>query len=98
MRGPRRWRQERKTYLMRHYGITVAQYNKMLKRQHGRCAICKRPPRSRHLSVDHDHISGRIRGLLDYRCNRFIVGRHRDGRLLQEAADYLNSDFDGRFI
>lgn len=42
------------------------------------CAICKKPEKSfkRRLSVDHNHRTGKIRGLLCYRCNRFIVGKH----------------------
>jgi len=60
----RRWR-----YLEKKYGITKGRYNVLLKQQHGRCAICHRPPKKRRLSVDHDHKTGRIRGLLCYKCN-----------------------------
>lgn len=43
-----------------------------------RCAICKTPrdPAKNALSVDHNHRTSRIRGLLCYRCNKFLVGRH----------------------
>jgi len=50
----------------------------MFKKQNGVCAICKQPEtRKRHnkvdnLSVDHDHSTGKIRGLLCYRCNLLI--------------------------
>lgn len=42
------------------------------------CAICKRPRSDfkNKLSVDHDHKSGKIRGLLCFQCNKFKVGRH----------------------
>lgn len=46
--------------------------------EHGdKCAICKKPSSEfkKRLSVDHSHKSGRIRGLLCYRCNKFLVGR-----------------------
>jgi Recombination endonuclease VII len=47
--------------------------------KHGdHCAMCKKPGSafSKKLSVDHNHKTNAIRGLLCYRCNRFILGRH----------------------
>lgn len=41
--------------LQRLYGITLADYNKMLENQGRACAICRRPPATLPLSVDHDH-------------------------------------------
>lgn len=41
--------------LIRTYGITLVDYNQMLVAQNGVCAICRRPPRTRALNVDHDH-------------------------------------------
>lgn len=46
---------------------------------HGdQCAICKKPRSAfkNRLSLDHNHRSGKIRGLLCYRCNKFFVGRN----------------------
>lgn len=84
---------KRDKYLRRKYGIDESIYRKMLKDQGGKCAVCRRPPKAgKNLHVDHDHVSGRIRGLLDFRCNRGLVGRHRDGTLLRAAADYLDRD------
>jgi hypothetical protein len=79
----------RDSYLRVKWGITEEQYNGILKQQRGGCAICERPPTTVSLAVDHDHITGRIRGLLCYRCNHFLVGRHRDPDLVQRIADYL---------
>lgn len=53
--------------------FTVRQYNTMLKRQGGVCALCGKPPKSRRLDVDHDHkkpMGANIRGLLCRHCNR----------------------------
>lgn len=47
--------------------------------KHGNaCSICEKPRSAfkKNLSVDHNHRSGKIRGLLCYRCNKFLVGRH----------------------
>ncbi len=51
------------------YGITVEQYDAMLRQQNGLCAICGRAPKRFRLAVDHDHETGEIRGLLCTRCN-----------------------------
>lgn len=46
--------------------------------QHGCCAICKKPEShfKMRLAVDHNHKTGQVRGLLCYRCNKFVVGRN----------------------
>jgi hypothetical protein len=63
--------------LFRLYGIGVDQYNAMLQAQNGVCAICGKEETSqvkghvkRTLAVDHDHATGKVRGLLCARCNR----------------------------
>lgn len=57
--------------------------------KHGdHCAICKRPRSDfkNKLSVDHNHVTSKIRGLLCFYCNKFRVGRHN----LQSAKDVYN--------
>lgn len=65
--------QVRETRLRRSYGITHVDYERILKRQAGRCAICRRATasdrRSKRLGVDHDHATGAVRGLLCGACN-----------------------------
>jgi len=56
----------------RQLGVTADMYAAMLAEQGGGCAVCGRPPRTRRLHVDHDHATGRVRGLLCYRCNRAL--------------------------
>ena len=71
-------------------GVTSADYDRMLAAQGGVCAICGSPPKTRRLHVDHDHATGKVRGLLCHRCNRalptWIVPRW-----LYAAAAYLHS-------
>lgn len=62
--------------LVKKYNITLEQYNEMLALQNGVCDICKEPETRRHqngtlcrLAVDHDHNTGKVRGLLCWRCN-----------------------------
>ena len=51
-------------------GIPLAEYDALLAAQGGGCAICGNPPKTRRLHVDHDHKTGKVRGLLCHRCNR----------------------------
>lgn len=58
----------------RRYGLLPGQYQTMLANQAGRCFICGgRPAPSRRLSVDHDHATGDVRGLLCDPCNTFLA-------------------------
>jgi hypothetical protein len=55
------------------YKLSLEGYNRMAFEQDNKCAICKRPaPESKRLHVDHNHATGRIRGLLCNRCNTAI--------------------------
>ena len=81
---------DRDLYLRRIYGITLAQYDQILEAQGGVCAVCGEPPKGLRLSVDHDHQTGIVRGLLCWFDNQKVIGRHRDGSRLRAAADYLD--------
>lgn len=63
----------RKIKLRYRYGIEAEEYDRLLKSQDGRCAICRTDrPGGRYndkLLIDHDHATGKIRGLLCQRCN-----------------------------
>jgi len=84
-------------HLRRKYGITPAQYDEMFARQGGVCAVCGRPPMTRRLAVDHDHVTKRVRGLLCFHCNKYLVGKLNVGTAKLVLA-YLDSDFDGRTL
>lgn len=75
------------------YGITAEEYWAIHAAQGGRCAICgKGTGATKRLSIDHDHESGIVRGLLDSNCNVHVLGHLRDSReALQRAIDYLDS-------
>ena len=80
----------RDKYLAR-YGITHDEYEKMLAAQNGVCAICQGEETKRwtHFSVDHNHETGEVRGLLCHTCNTGL-GQFQDSpELLAEAANYL---------
>jgi hypothetical protein len=60
---------QRRCVLALRYGITVEQYDALFIAQSGRCGMCGSPPRKYRLGVDHDHATGRVRGLLCNGCN-----------------------------
>jgi hypothetical protein len=74
------------------FGITLEEYDKMLRQQKGRCAICRRPPKTHRLSVDHIHGTKIIRGLLCVRCNRGIGLFWDDPEIFLRVVDYLRKE------
>jgi hypothetical protein len=83
--------------LQKKYNITLEKYNKILDEQHGVCAICGKKEPLKHfkskqsysLSVDHNHKTGKVRGLLCSNCN-FIIGHSREKiSVFQQAIIYL---------
>ena len=86
----------RKYTLRKAFGITVEEYDAILVEQGGACAICGFKPtyaggytHGKNLAVDHDHATGRIRGLLCDLCNR-AMGQFKDNAdVLRKAIAYL---------
>lgn len=60
------------------YGITPEEYQRIFRRQGGRCGICKARPRTIRFAVDHDHQTGAVRGILCKRCNHDLLGGGHD--------------------
>lgn len=75
------------------YGISVEEYETLLEQQNGRCAICGTNPIGKSapintLCIDHDHATGRVRGLLCNSCN-LAIGYLKTPEGLDAAASYL---------
>jgi hypothetical protein len=84
MNNPEKYRiSQQNTDFRRHYGISLEYYNSMLAEQGGRCAICGSQAGKRRLSVDHDHTTNEIRGLLCTDCN-FGLG------ILVDSIEHIN--------
>ena len=78
-------------YLKSNYGITPEQWHEMSEAQGHVCAICGKIDKVRRLSVDHDHVTGKVRGLLCGGCNKSIghLGDSVEG--LMRAVKYIES-------
>lgn len=83
----------RNKWYMYNYGITLDDYNRMLKTQNNRCAICNDTETGRkdikYFNVDHCHTTGKVRGLLCHGCNSGIGNMKDDVELLEKAIAYL---------
>lgn len=79
------------SYLKRTYGITLADYGRMLEDQGGGCAICGRTvaEEGRRLAVDHNHETGEVCGLLCGGCNKGIGGLQDNSVVVRAALLYL---------
>lgn len=81
------------------YNLTLESYTKMYKHQQGLCAICSKPilehgsvqDKYNMSCVDHNHVTGKVRGLLCHSCNR-ALGLFQDSpELLEKAKLYLEN-------
>jgi hypothetical protein len=71
------------------YGLTQADYERMLREQKGMCLFCHRRP-ARGLVVDHDHATNRVRGLLCDKCNSGLGFFEDDAARMRTGADYID--------
>jgi hypothetical protein len=83
------------------YGLSIEQYEELLRKQNGVCAICGKPESTKkRLSIDHDHSCcpglkscGKcIRGLLCFRCNAGLGNLDDSIRRLERALKYLREN------
>lgn len=88
----------RKQNLKRKYGLTLEDYDILLKEQDYKCKICSfeetafefNSQRIKSLAVDHDHKTNKVRGLLCHKCNLGLGHFNDDINLLQSAIKYLD--------
>lgn len=102
-RSEKRRQDQRRTYIQRTYGVSLNYLEGLLNEQDGRCAICRKHWRDckaakhsrhdnvflQHLYVDHDHDTGRVRGLLCNNCNCAIAFLKEDIDRIQYVEAYL---------
>ena len=84
--------------LKRAFGIGLADYHRMFAEQGGCCAICKTNDTGKRkaFAIDHNHITGAVRGLLCSNCNTGIGNLRDDIGLLKDAIQYLEAHSQGK--
>jgi hypothetical protein len=81
---------------VRAYDLTVSEYNALMQVQKAVCAICgEKDPVGKRLAIDHDHETGRVRGLLCTRCNPGLGYFCDAPERLRRAAEYLEKSLTG---
>ena len=87
-KNPDAYRTIMRRHKLKRYGLTLEQFEKMLADQNGVCAICKTGTASllgNVLSIDHDHTTGKTRGLVCGNCNT-VLGHCNDSIVILESA------------
>lgn len=86
----------KRTHVAKKYGITIEEYNALVKAQDSVCAICRETSNSSHpkgkvydLAVDHNHKTGAVRGLLCRACNHALGLFRENPSYLKAALKYL---------
>jgi len=80
---------KRNTHFMRTYGISQQDYNAMYDKQDGLCKICRTRAA---VYVDHNHKSGKVRGLLCPQCNTALGWLFDNYEIIKRASDYVLKD------
>ena len=88
---------DRNKHYKRKFGITIEQYTEMFEAQEGLCAMCNQPEtvntKSKStpmwLAVDHDHKTGKVRGLLCFRCNTMLEHFDKDISKIKAVLAYI---------
>jgi len=84
--------QSRASFLQRKYGISDEDFQEILESQQGKCAICGTTifnGKDTKPNIDHDHKTGKIRGLLCFSCNIALGCFGEDKEVLRSALEYL---------
>jgi hypothetical protein len=95
---------DNKHYKLKNYGITIDEYNKLIEKQNNRCAICgidfdflekvrkyNKVPGTGKPRIDHDHNTGKIRGLLCDDCNTALGIFQENPLILIKAINYIQN-------
>lgn len=86
----------RKTHLKQKFGMTLEDYDRMFESQNGVCVICGCPEiinghgnKIKKLAVDHNHITGKIRGLLCHSCNHALGLLNDNPIIVKSLLEYI---------
>lgn len=82
-------RERRESHLLKRYGLTADDFDKLLASQGGGCGACGNSKPRGQWHVDHCHATGTIRGILCVACNTLLGKLEKNPRRVQSLYDYL---------
>lgn len=87
------YRNKQREWNLGRYGITLKEYEEMFNKQNQSCAICEGKDFGKHNKpfVDHDHLNGKVRGLLCINCNTLLGNAKDSPEILRAALAYLGN-------
>ncbi len=89
---PEKRKEIQERYRQKKYGISDEDLNRLTQKQNGVCVICNQQQiRGKKLDIDHDHKTGRVRGLLCRKCNTALGSFKDSPEVLRSAIAYLSS-------
>ncbi len=97
---PEGLRRDRDSVYRYRYGIALDKYEEMLKKQNGKCAICRKTETHKNqygvwsLTVDHNHETNKVRELLCFKCNTLLGFCEESISILRKVISYLNKHLD----
>ena len=77
--------------IMRKYNLTMEDYQEIINSQNNQCPICHTDLRHVKLHVDHDHETGKVRGILCYKCNTQLGVYEKLNGFASRINSYLNN-------
>lgn len=87
--NPEKYKENNRRLVLKKYSLTIEDFEKMVKNQNNTCLICSQ--KIKKLCVDHDHRTGRVRGLLCRVCNLLLGAAQDNIEILEKAIKYLES-------
>jgi hypothetical protein len=84
-------KERRAKRLKKLFNLDAGDYERIVTHQGGVCAICRKPPKTKPLAVDHCHTTGLTRGAACNMCNRALAAFRDNPELLKAAAEYLEN-------
>jgi len=84
-----RLKKQHRSWHLKRYGLTLEQVDEILFKQNHKCAICDRSLKEMNRNIDHDHRTGKVRGILCHRCNAGL-GYVEDEDFLKKSLAYLS--------
>lgn len=87
--------------IKRKFGITLVEFEAMMAAQNGICLICEVEfwtLNIRDVAIDHDHVTGKLRGILCRKCNTGIGMMNDDVNVVKRAVKYLEGSICERIL